>query len=91
MKAIKGGLFYSSCGPEIIGLHVADDTVSVECSPVVMVNFICDLSKGKSFQAEEEGFLTGAEFKLRGEEKYLRVECIDQTGRKAWTNPLFLK
>ena len=91
MKAIKGGRFYSSCGPEIMDLRIANDTVSVECSPVVMIHFICDLSKGKSFQAEEEGFLTRAEFKLRGEENYLRVECIDQKGRKAWTNPLFFK
>jgi len=91
MKAIKGGLFYSSCGPEIIDLCFANDTVSVKCSPVVMINFICNLSKGKSFQAEEGRFLTRAEFKLKGEEKYLRVECIDKTGKMAWTNPLFLK
>jgi hypothetical protein len=91
MNAIRGGLFYSSCGPEIMGLRVADDTISVECSPIIMIHFICNLSKGRSFQAEEDGVLTGAEFKLSGEENYLRIECIDQTGRKAWTNPLFLK
>jgi hypothetical protein len=47
--------------------------------------------KDYCFQAEKSGFLTGAELKLSEEEKYLRVECIDRTGQRAWTNPLFLE
>jgi hypothetical protein len=35
--------------------------------------------------------LTGAIFTLRGTEKYARVEITDVQGRRAWTNPLFLR
>ena len=32
---------------------------------------------------------TEASFELTGREKYVRVECIDEAGRAAWTNPIF--
>ena len=35
--------------------------------------------------------LTCGEYKLKGRETYVRAECIDMHGRKAWTNPIFLK
>lgn len=91
ISAIKEGCFYSSCGPEIMDIQLSDNSVSVKCSEAAVVNFICNLSRGKSFQAEGSNLLTEAEFKLSGKESYVRVECIDKMGRFAWSNPFFLR
>ena len=50
-------------------------------------------------QRLEQGFagldpwhpLTSARFHLRGDERYARVQVVDQLGRLAWTNPLFIQ
>ena len=42
---------------------------------------------GSPFEDE----LMGGEYKLKGRETYVRAECVDKYGRKAWTNPIFLK
>ena len=39
--------------------------------------------------APEGELLERAEFRLRGGETYLRVECVDARGRTAWSNPAF--
>jgi len=38
-----------------------------------------------------ENTLTHAELPLKGREDYVRIECVDQWGATAWTNPLYLK
>ena len=35
------------------------------------------------------GLLNNGLHELRGDETYVRVECIDRYGRTAWTNPLW--
>jgi hypothetical protein len=39
----------------------------------------------------EGELLTGAEFLLTGQERYVRVQVEDAHGRCAWTNPLFVR
>ena len=39
----------------------------------------------------EGELLTGATFTLQGTERYVRVQVEDQLGRRAWTNPLFVR
>lgn len=88
--AIRKGLFYSSCGPEITDLRIVDNKALIICSPCKIINFICDRSKGGSLQAKTNKLLTEAGFELSGKEEYLRVECIDKEGKFAWTNPIWL-
>ena len=40
---------------------------------------------------DEPDIFEVSEYKLKGRETYVRAECIDMYGRKAWTNPIFLK
>jgi len=89
VDAIEKGYFYSSCGPQIYNIELSDRHISVKCSAVKKINFVCDTHRGKSFQAEDE-ILTFAEHTLKGDEKYVRIECIDGEGNIAWSNPLFL-
>ncbi len=91
ISSIKKGLFYSSSGPKIKEVYFDRRRVYVYTSPVKTINFICDNAKGRSIWKEGEKELSEAEFELKGEEKYLRIECIDKNGETAWTNPLFLR
>ncbi len=89
LNALKNGEFYASCGPEIYDFYIEDDQVCINCSPVSQImlrNFSCPhrLIRGEN--------LTGGQFKLRDLcTDYIRAEIVDAQGRRAWTNPIFLK
>ncbi|WP_105615202.1 CehA/McbA family metallohydrolase domain-containing protein [Vallitalea okinawensis] len=87
--ALKEGRFYSSTGPEILEYQIIDNCVNVKCSKVKRIDFITYDRRGWSSFNYEEG-LTAAEYRLFGDERYVRVECTDFNGNKAWTNPIFL-
>jgi len=91
MESLRAGLFYSSYGPAIEDIAIADDIVTVKTSPVVEINFIAQRWAGGHFLAPAGELLTETCYKIRGHEMYLRVECRDQQGRWAWANPIFLK
>lgn len=89
LLSIKEGQFYSSCGPIIEEIIVQDNTITVTCSQVATINFICDGYQGASFHSQDGIFLPRASYNLSGEERYLRVEVIDTQGNAAWSQPLF--
>lgn len=88
LSAIKEGQFYSSCGPIIEDIVLENNVVTVSCSEVAVVNFICAGPRGVSFHSEDRTLLTSASYELSGEEMYLRVEAIDIQGKTAWSQPL---
>ncbi len=91
MSALRRGLFYSSWGPRIHDIRVDGDTISVRTSPVALINFIAPGWQGGSRHAVRTDAITRARLKLRGYERYVRIECRDAKGRWAWSNPIFLK
>ncbi|MEM2925868.1 MAG: CehA/McbA family metallohydrolase [Candidatus Bathyarchaeia archaeon] len=92
LKAIREGLFYSSNGPEIKDLRLDGDKISIRTSPVEAICFITDSAdSGQRFAEVEGGTLTEAEYRLRGSEKYVRIECTDPRSRSAWSNPIFFE
>jgi len=95
LDALKEGKFYASCGPEIYDFYVEDNTAVVECSPAVKVRFQSDMHPNRIVRSED-GTLTRAEFSLLDKNgnpnyKYIRASVVDSEGKKAWTNPIFLK
>ncbi len=91
VKALLEGRFYSSSGPEMYEFKVTEGTVHVECSPVKAVHFVAYETHGYSCLAEGNETITSASYKLRGNEKYIRIECVDDHGKTAWSNPVFLQ
>ena len=84
------GLFDSSA-PDVAE---AIGRAYIECSRVSRINFIAggEVGDGTTVMGSPfAGELAGGEYKLKGRETYVRAECIDMYGRKAWTNPIFLK
>ncbi len=91
--AIIKGEYYSTSGPKIYSLKVEDGVVYVECSPVNHINFMSGnaINGGFSYWGKPcEDSVKKAEFKLKGNETYIRIECVDKYGKMAWSNPIFL-
>ena len=90
--ALAEGAFYSTTGPEIHDLRLENGVVTVHCSPVERIHFVCDWALGGAVHAWDGPQLSEAHFQLgsRGE-TYVRVECVDDQGRRAWSQPVFLE
>ena len=89
LRALREGNFYSSEGPEIHSITVADNSVRVECSPVQDVFFIGVAHHGGAVHADApEEALTEATFRPTPFMKYCRIELVDERRRRAWSNPI---
>lgn len=85
------GDYYFSAGPEIYQWGIEDGQVFVDCSDAECVNFIAGGVVGSSETVlKHTNPIRYAVHTLRGNETYIRVECVDKEGRKAWTNALWL-
>ncbi len=89
-SALLNGKFYSTMGPEIYHLAYDGKNVYVECSPVQTIRFISYFPHGYCRRDRHGKNIESAEYELRSTEKYVRVECVDEMGRIAWSNPIFL-
>ncbi|MCM8785470.1 MAG: hypothetical protein NC827_06245 [Candidatus Omnitrophica bacterium] len=88
-NSIKNGLFYSSTGVIIKDLKIEDNTIKISFSPSITVDFIAYGSNGIRIYNEGIEF-DYAEYKIKGIEKYIRIEITNKENKKGWTNPIFL-
>jgi len=76
--------------------------IHVTTSPCRSISFISDAQQGAlvtgdpkreksrwGTPAEGGGEITSAAYVFKGREKYVRVQCVDGHGRKAWSNPFY--
>jgi len=94
IEAIREGRFYSSMGPRFNSIEVDGSRLEVNTSPCVEVHFVGAGSVGQSFFRPVDS--PGTKFvldlsKRKWAGSYVRVEITDASGRKAWSNPLFVK
>lgn len=87
MEALFSGSFYTSTGPEIYDFYVEDDEVHVVCSPCERIYVT---GQWRPFQRKLGRHVTEFVTKLKGPEKFVRVECMDARGRSAISNPIWL-
>jgi len=88
LQALEDGAFYASCGPEIHDFCVRDGLATLECSDAVSVGFYT-LRRPLRRTAGEH--VTHAECSLPEGIRYVRATVTDALGRRAWTNPIFLR
>ena len=92
IDALINGSFYSSTGPEIYSFEINNDQVFFECSPVEKIYLLGDKRQVKAkLGTPLKNTLTQFAGQLDGTEKYVRFECVDANGRRAYTNPIFLE
>ncbi|MBE0335144.1 MULTISPECIES: CehA/McbA family metallohydrolase [unclassified Paenibacillus] len=91
IDALKKGQFYSSSGPEILDYRVEDGFVNVECSPCQYIMFKAFPQRGPFLVQYETGeLMTSGSMMIQKDMQYIRVECVDEKGRVAWSNPIFV-
>lgn len=88
LNSIKNGYFYSSTGPIIENIEVSKNTIYIKTSPVKHIDFIANAWKGSRFSGKRK-LLREIEYRIRGDEEYIRIEITDKSGKKAWTNPVY--
>lgn len=86
LAAIRGGRFYCSQGPEIRQIDMEEGAIRVRTSPVASILFMSD-----SFYCHnrvcrgEGGPITEATYDINPTDRFVRVECVDERGKKAWS------
>jgi hypothetical protein len=104
LEALRAGSFYSSCGPELHDVALEDGAVVVRCSPAASVTLLTGRRRGARANAGRLGYPNGCEVLERDAQglitacrlerpwntPYGRLEVADATGRRAWTNPLWI-
>lgn len=91
IEAMKQGNYYASTGPEIFSLIIQDDVLTVTCSPVEKIYLITEgrYTYSELAQPGVDG-LTQAQFMLKGNEGYIRIDCQDSHRRHAYSRAYFL-
>ncbi|MBC7255191.1 MAG: CehA/McbA family metallohydrolase [Chloroflexi bacterium] len=96
LEGLAKGHFYASTGPRLEDLRVEWDeagqmALHVHCSPCRQITFYAHGPTGRRFTAPAGEWLDHASLPLKEEQVFLRVECQDDLGRIAWSNPLYVR
>lgn len=91
LSALRAGAFYASCGPEIHDFRIEDGVATVECSPVVQIQFRHLHVPYPMAVAPAGESVTSHSVRLRAGTNYIRAVVMDAQGRRAWTNPIFFE
>jgi hypothetical protein len=90
IQALLAGSFYASQGPLIEDYYLEDGQVHFCCSPCRTICFYHDINYGYAINDDAAGLTSGV-YHLKGGESFVRAFCIDAAGKRAWTQPLWLK
>jgi len=102
LDALRTGRFYGSTGPVLHVVEPRETDVLVRCTPARSVTLLTGRTSGTAVSAGRLGYRYGAEILETTAEglivaarldrpetaPFARVEVVDASGRKAWTNPL---
>lgn len=88
-EALKRGRFYSTQGPAILGLDWDGQTLSARTSPLKTIRFVSNAlyNPGRMVLPQSrEGFVTEASYTLKENDRFVRMEGVDEAGKMCWTN-----
>ena len=92
VRALGDGAFYASTGAVLDDVTFNGGTAEVRIGApgAREVRFMCDGRWGHRAVADG-ALLSHVKFRLRGRERFLRVEVVGPNGARAWTNPLLVR
>jgi len=102
LDALKVGRYYGSTGPVIHDVEAREGEIVVRCTPARSVTLLAGKTSGTAVNAGRMGYRYGARVVETAPDglivaasldrpetaPFARVEVVDSSGRKAWTNPL---
>ena len=88
VASLRAGNFYSTLGPRFESIHARASHIYVRTSPVAAIRLVDDTPWGRRVCSSNGKPVTEAHFDVEEEHTYLRVECEDAHGRRAWTNAI---
>ena len=91
IDALEKGNFYASTGPDILELWVEDNKVHVKTSPAHAIRMVTGARHCGNIGDEDwDKNVDEAEFELRPEDGYFRIDVADDQGRRAFSNAYWL-
>ncbi len=91
LEALKRGDFFSTQGPKFKTIEVTSDTIRIESTPVVQIRWRTFGHVGFVDHALKGSTITGSSLpKWFVPNIFVRIELIDQHGKKAWSNPFYI-
>ncbi|OUS37191.1 phosphotransferase [Rhodobacterales bacterium 56_14_T64] len=89
LHALKQGQYYSSSGPQIHDIRYREGRIEVECSACVT---IIVQGQGTATATQHGVSMTTGRLALDrlSQSPWLRVTVIDRTGKRAWSNPIWV-
>lgn len=90
LAALVDGKFYSTTGPVIKDFYVKDGVAHIKTDGCQKILFHADRHPNRKFEAKDGENLTDAQLDLRNSYSYIRASVVDDQGRRAWTNPIFI-
>lgn len=88
LDSIRGGNFYSSCGPDFQEIACEGRSVTVYTTPVHFVRLVGPRYQGVTIGGYNQ-LISKATIQVPEDWKYARLLLEDVNGRRAWTNTLF--
>jgi hypothetical protein len=90
LQAMEKGDFYSSTGVELDEFLVDEDSLIIRIRKKGTTKFRTQFI-GKNGKVFKEDISNPANYKIKGNEMYIRVKILDSNGRVAWTQPVMIK
>jgi len=90
LASVAAGNFYASRGPALTSLVAEDDAVRATMSPVRFARLVGPGWQGQRLGTFSGPLITEAEFTIPESWSYAYLEIEDDSGRRAWTNSLFV-
>jgi hypothetical protein len=84
-RALENGAFYASNGPSFTTLGVMSDAITAVSPDASVIRFV-----DQDLKVVHEGPASGASYRPRGTERWVRVEAVMDDGRTAWSQPFWL-
>ncbi len=89
LEALKLGQFYSSLGPEIHDIRIANRRIEIDCSEVSTI--IVQGQGSNTATLHGEAMTTGSLSLHRlGNSPWIRVSIMNYAGKRAWSNPIWI-
>jgi len=89
LEALRAGRFYATQGPEFHNISIEDGQITVETSPVSRISFCSNLCWVSDRCRSGQG-LTREVYRVRPNERFVRVQITDSDGKRAWSSPIVL-